>query len=346
MPQLTVLMTVYNGATFLRETIQSVLNQSYRDFIFLILDNASTDGGRDIIKSINDPRIQLVELPQNIGQIAALNKGLDMINTPMLARMDADDIILPHRFQRQVDFLDSHPEIGICSSFAITFEGKKEVFLKWACAPEEIKVQLLFECALAHPAVMMRTALLNQHYLRYDETLGHSEDWDLWQRAARCFPLANIPEFLLRYRLHEKNESNRISDRQQQAAEKLDSHSLRLLHLDTHPLRPIHRDVANTTFKAQNRGPEFLESVVQWFQVLEAANEQHRIYQTGALRRFLKERLFVVLHYNTMFKKTALTLFFKEKLYCHVGLYRSIKFILKVVLSRFLVNNKMENQQG
>jgi glycosyltransferase involved in cell wall biosynthesis len=101
MPELTVLMTVYNGEAYLRETIDSILNQTYKDFKFLILDNASTDSSREIIRSYNDPRIELAALPENIGQAAALNKGLDMIDTPLVARMDADDISLPHRLTRE-----------------------------------------------------------------------------------------------------------------------------------------------------------------------------------------------------------------------------------------------------
>lgn len=340
MPRLTVLMTVYNGATFLAETIQSVLNQTYRDFIFLIIDNASTDGSPAIIKSFLDSRVQLVELPQNIGQIPALNKGLDMIDTTLIARMDADDICLPQRFQQQIHYLDAHPEIGICGTFAITFGGKKRVRYTWACDPADVAVQLLFECCLAHPSVMMRTTLLNQYLLRYDETLGHSEDWELWQRAARFFPLANIPEFLLMYRLHEKNESHRISHRQQAVAEKLDSISLERLHLDSHPLRPRHRDVSFTTFNAQNRGPEFLESVLLWFQAILTANAHHAVYQPDALAEFLKKRFFIVLHYNTRFIKTVLRMFFQEKLVRTEGMYRSAKFILKVLLSPLLVKKQ------
>lgn len=338
-------MTVYNGAAFLAETIQSVLQQTFGDYVFLIIDNASTDNGPEIVKSFHDARIQLVQLPQNIGQIPALNKGLDMVKTPLIARMDADDVLLPGRFQQQVEYLDQHPEIGICGTFATTFGTVKSVAYTYACSPADVAVQLLFECALAHPSVMMRTALLNQYHLRYDETLGHSEDWELWQRAARFFSIANIPHFLLKYRLHEKNESRRISHRQQTTAERLDTASLTHLHLEQHPLRGVHRDVSYATFNARNRGPQFLDHVYTWFQTLLIANAQYHVYDQKALRLFLKRRLFVVLHANTHSRKKVLNLFFKEKLWLTEGFYRAIKFCVKVLLSPILRHKHQETHE-
>ncbi len=335
MTKLTVLLTVYNGEAFLAETIKSILDQTYKDFKFLILDNASTDSSREVVKSFDDPRIQLIALPENIGQVAALNKGMDAIDTPLTARIDADDVCLPRRFQRQVEYMDSHPETGVCGTYAVAFEGNKESRWQWPCDSEEIKVQLLFECCIGHPTVVMRTDMFNKYELRYDDTLGHSEDWDLWQRASKHFKTANIPEYLLRYRLHEKNESKRILHRQYETAQKLDSRSLGYLGLQDHPLRTVHRDVAFTTFKAKNRGPDFLSRAAEWFEVLEIANYRHKVYDLHVLHRFLEERLFIVLHYNTAYRRTVLDVFFKKKLYRRAGFFKSGKFVLKVFLSIF-----------
>jgi glycosyltransferase involved in cell wall biosynthesis len=335
MVNLTVLMTVYNGEAYLREAVESILNQTYRDFKFLILDNASTDSSREIIRSYDDPRIQLVALPENIGQVAALNKGLDMIDTPLVARMDADDISLPRRFERQVAFMAVHPEIGVCGTFTEVFshQDKKETLYRWPTKPEDIKVKLMFECCLPHPGVMLRKTFFDRYGLRYDEKIGHSFDWELWQRAGDHFGLANLPEFHLRYRFHPENESKKTSNLQEAAALKLDDRSLGRLELHRHPLRQVHRDVAFETFNVKNREPGFLNRVVQWFGELENANKKHRIYSQEALHRFLRERLFVVLHYNKAHPKLILELFFKERLYKDVGVFRSIKFLVKVFLS-------------
>lgn len=337
LPKLTVLMTMYNAGPFLRETVESVLNQTYSDFKYLIIDNASTDDSRDIIRSYNDPRIELAPLAENIGQVAALNKGLAMIDTPLIARMDADDICLPQRFERQVEFMDANPGIGICGTFAIAFHGKREISWQWPCKPEDIKVKLLFECCLAHPSVMMRKDLLDRFNLRYSETIGHSFDWELWQRAAECFPLANIPAFLLRYRLHEANESKKTLHLQEKAAKRIDDQTLARLGLENHPLRQIHRDVALETMNAKNRGPEFPDHVLQWFNHLETANNLKKIYDADALRRFLNERLFFILKANLKYRGPILKIFFNRRagLYRHAGLYRSFKFMIKILLSLF-----------
>jgi glycosyltransferase involved in cell wall biosynthesis len=327
---------MYNAAPFLRETVESILNQTYTDFKFLIIDNASTDNSRDIIRSYNDPRIELVPLPENIGQVAALNKGLDMIDTLFIARMDADDICLPQRFERQVEFMGANPEIGICGTFAIAFHGKREISWQWPTSPEDIKVKLLFECCLAHPSVMIRKDLLNRFNLRYSETIGHSFDWELWQRAAECFPLANIPAFLLRYRLHEANESKKTLHLQEKAAQMIDNQTLERLDLANHPLRPIHRDVAFETMKAKNRGPEFLAQVIQWFDYLEGANLIKKGYNTKALRHFLNERLFLVLKANLKYRRTILKIFFSRRLCRHAGPFRTLKFMIRILLRRFV----------
>jgi glycosyltransferase involved in cell wall biosynthesis len=335
MPKLTVLMTVYNGEDYLRETIESILDQTYRDFKFLILDNASTDSSREIIRSYHDPRIQLVALPENIGQVAALNKGLDMIDTPLVARMDADDISLPRRFERQTAFMETHPEVGVLGTFVRVFlqqENQEEIKYRWPTKPEDIKVRLMFECCLPHPGVMLRKTFFHQYSLRYDEKIGHSFDWELWQRAANHFDLANLPEFHLRYRLHPENESKKTAHLQKKAALELYDRSLKQLDLDHHPLRQVHQDVAFETFNAINRGPEFLNRVVQWFRELENANKKHGIYSEESLHRLLRERFFVVLHYNTAHPRLILKMFFKERLYRDVGVFRSIKFLVKVLL--------------
>ena len=106
-PAVTVLMTVHNGGPYLRTAIHSVLAQTYRDFRFLIVDDASSDDTRDIIRSYDDPRVELMVLPQNVGQTAALNLGLRHAASPWIARMDADDYAAPSRLEEQLGALKS-----------------------------------------------------------------------------------------------------------------------------------------------------------------------------------------------------------------------------------------------
>ncbi len=335
MTKLTVLMTVYNGETYLRETMESILNQTYRDFIFLIIDNASTDGSREIIRSYDDPRINLVPLPENIGQVGALNKGLDMIETPYVARMDADDISLPRRFQRQVAFMDRNPETGVCGTYAIAFQGNQITRWKKTCEPAEVKANLLFGCPLAHPSVIMRTQFLNKHNLRYNEEIGFSEDWDLWLRAGRCFPIANIPEYLLRYRIHGGSVSSRNLEPQQKVDRMLSRRLLEELELAEHPMAHIHEDVSRgTTSNFAAREPGFLDQVLLWFDELRTANRRTGIYGAEALEKEFRRSLFRILRANPQWKGLALKTFFKQGVYRSAGFVPSLKLIGKILLSR------------
>ena len=110
-PKVTVLMSVYNGERFLREAVECILNQTFRDFEFLIINDGSTDGTRDIILSYKDSRIRLVNNKDNVGLTKSLNKGLAMSSGELVARQDSDDISSLHRLAQQVNFLDSHPEV-------------------------------------------------------------------------------------------------------------------------------------------------------------------------------------------------------------------------------------------
>ena len=116
MPKVTIAMPVYNDTLYLREAIDSILNQTYKDFIFLIINDGSTDNSEDIIASYTDKRIKLINHPYNMGRPAARNTALEAADTEYLAWMDADDIAFPNRLQQQIAFLDSHPEISICGS--------------------------------------------------------------------------------------------------------------------------------------------------------------------------------------------------------------------------------------
>ena len=332
-------MTVFNGAAYLRETIESILNQTYGEFKFLIVDNASTDNSREIVRSYNDPRIHLEALPKNIGQVAALNKGLDMIDTPFVARMDADDISLPERFQRQITFMERHPETGICGTFAVAFttgnrSPKPIKENKWEkpCSPQDIKARLLFGCCMVHPSVIMRKNLLDKYNLRYNEQIGFSEDWDLWLRASQHFPLANIPEYLLRYRIHGGSVSSRNVEPQKKVDEQLIQKTLEPLGLADHPLHHIHKEIAlATTYNARNREPEFILQVLQWFREISTANQKTHIYDDQALQKAMRGRLLIILKANARLRGLVLKIFFKERLYHESRFIATLKFLAKVL---------------
>lgn len=211
-PIITVLMPVYNCALYINAAMDSILNQTFDDFEFLIIDDASTDSTVSIIKSYNDPRIQFIEKPVNTGYTNSLNYGLSIAKGKYIARMDGDDISVPERFQKQYDFMEANPDVVLCgSSYQIIGTDK---ISKHPLVHEEIKVKLISGCYIAHPTVMFRKATFDYYDLQYDTNMEPAEDYDLWSRLVFLGKIANIKEVLLYYRVHSQQTSIVRSERQ------------------------------------------------------------------------------------------------------------------------------------
>lgn len=200
-PRVSVLMPMFNAAPFLNEAIESILNQTYTDFEFIIIDDASTDNSISIAKSFGDERIVLVRKKENGGIIESLNVGLEMARGEYIVRMDSDDISLPQRIERQVVFMDAHPEVGVCGTCIETIGLPNKA---WHIETEDarIRIKLLRETHFCHPSVIMRNRIIQENKLRYRYGYEHAEDYDLWVRIASYCQLANLPEVLLKYRIH------------------------------------------------------------------------------------------------------------------------------------------------
>lgn len=201
-PLVTVLMPVYNAEVFLRKAIESILQQTFTAFEFLILDDGSTDNSVSIIKSYNDPRIRLVQNEKNLGISATLNRGIRLASCELIARMDADDISYPERLQQQYDYFQTAPDCALISAWAreITEEGEPIRTEKWR--RPFFYYSLIFECWIYHPTVMYRRSAV-MDVGAY--STPYSEDYDLWWQLSRKYKIDNLSEVLLDYRL--TNES-------------------------------------------------------------------------------------------------------------------------------------------
>jgi glycosyltransferase involved in cell wall biosynthesis len=207
-------MPVYNGERYLREAVDSILNQSFGDFELLILDGGSTDGSPAILRdyAARDPRIRLTSRP-GMGLTASLNEMLDQARGEFIARMDADDISLPERLERQVQYLRGHPECVLVGSAALVIDPEGDPLSVWFTETTHEALDsrnldpTLLESSLCHPAVMMRRRVVLDAG-RYDPRCQIAEDLDLWLRLAERGRLANLPEPLLKYRYHGSNKSS------------------------------------------------------------------------------------------------------------------------------------------
>ncbi len=217
-PKVTVLMSVYNGETHLRDSVDSILDQTYEDFEFLILNNASTDRTKEILELYDDPRIRLIDNDKNIGLIRSLNRGLGLAKGEYIARMDADDISLPTRLEKQVDFLDSHDSIGVLGirSWIIDESGDTLIRANHPIVHNEILAKILLDNCFVHSSVMFRKKLIDT-YGNYNNNAVLGEDYDLFLRLSRVTQMANMAEPLHKWR---KNISTGMSvvNRQEQIA--------------------------------------------------------------------------------------------------------------------------------
>ena len=220
MPKVSVLMPVYKTQEeHLRQAIESVLNQTYTDFEFLILDDCPDDTREDIVKSYQDKRIKYSQNEKNLGITPSRNKLIDMAQGEYLAVFDHDDISLPERFAKQVAYLDANKDVGVVSSWVDCFPDENKLY--FPSDDIEIKKLLTDICSLVHPASMIRKSVLDKHNLRYEEEFTPSEDYCLWLRLIEFTKFHNIQEVLFKYRLHLNNTSKNQHSKMVAATDKL-----------------------------------------------------------------------------------------------------------------------------
>ena len=215
-PSISVVMSVYNGAEFLSEAIESVLGQTFADFEFIIIDDGSTDGTSDILDRYASADARMRIYRQNRSGVAvALNRGLTLARGRYIARMDADDIACPDRFERQVQLLDQTQNLAVVGGAfeLVGSNGQRGAIIKLPEDDTAIKAKLATVNCLAHPTIMGRKDVLIESG-GYRAQFVHAEDYDLWLRIAERHALANVAEPILRYRFHRNQVSLRNSRQQ------------------------------------------------------------------------------------------------------------------------------------
>lgn len=214
-PLLSVVMTVYNGEAYLEEAIESILSQTFPEFEFIIINDGSLDRTQDIIQRYadGDPRIRF-ENREHIGRVEALNTCCRLANGKYVAIMDADDVALPDRFERQLDFLEVHPAVSLLGGGVqkISGEGRRFSTVMFPTEDLEIKKELMRVGCLAHSTVVMRRDAF-EDVGGYRGAFPPAEDYDLWLRMAERHQLGNLPAVLVKYRVH----SNQVSFTQLEA---------------------------------------------------------------------------------------------------------------------------------
>ena len=207
-PKVTVLMSVYNGDKYLNEAIDSILGQTFKDFEFLIVNDGSTDKTGEILKSYNDPRIKMINNEKNIGLTKSLNKGLKLARGEYIARQDADDISMPGRLEKEIEFLEQNKSVGLVGTDYLIINEKGNVVQIVTClnGNRELKAKLLEGNQFGHGSVILRRECIEK-VGTYREEFKFAQDYDFCLRIAEVYDVANISEPLYKWRIDSKSIS-------------------------------------------------------------------------------------------------------------------------------------------
>lgn len=216
-PKVSLVMAVYNGERFLKESIESILAQSFKDFEFIIIDDGSIDATPSILHAYSsiDPRVKIISNEKNIGLTRSLNKGIGVCSGAYIARMDAGDTSEPERFTRQVLFLDNNKNCGLVGTwgYVIDEDNKKIGEMKYPTDDRSLKKDLIKYNPFVHSSIMVRANILKQVGF-YNENWIYAQDYELYFRISRCSEVANIADHLVSYRVYSKSITNTKNKKQ------------------------------------------------------------------------------------------------------------------------------------
>lgn len=214
-PAVSVLMCVYNGLPYLEQAVESILGQTFTDFEFIIVDDGSTDRGPDLLAGLRDSRVRYVRNTANRGIYASQNRALTLARGRYVAQLDADDLAHADRLGKQAAFLNANPQVGLVAAPVIHIDslGRPRAGDFRPVSPVIIRWRLLFNNPIIHSSVMYRRDLVLEAG-GFNHLEATSGDYELWSRLAGLTELAQFPEPLVRYRIHDRSSSVRSASRQ------------------------------------------------------------------------------------------------------------------------------------
>jgi len=331
---LSVIMPVYNGERHLREAIESVLNQTFRDFELIIIDDGSIDGSVGILNSISDARIRQLTNATNKGISYTRNRGIKEAKGKFLAWMDCDDLISPNRFEEQLDYLNQNPLVGICGTWLTRFDTRTSEISKSPTEHESIKAMLLFKPAIWNATAMYRLDWVKKAGLTFDERLTVAEDFDFYWKACRKFPVANIPISLYQYRDSDSSIMKTFEGAEERsfAIHKIIyNKSLVELGIDaTEKQLKIHRSIGSTNLFESYAA---FKEAFDWLIFLQKKNQIAEVYASVALKDTLGKIFFFL---SKKSSQAGLPVFFfymkQRRKFNPVGFYSTLKLMIRCLI--------------
>lgn len=330
----SVIMPVYNGESYLPEAIESVLNQTYCKFEFLIINDGSTDRSEEIILSYNDPRIVYLKNDKNRGLVYTLNYGIRQSKGIYIARMDADDICIKTRFEQQIEAFNKDTELGLCGSWAkIIGSGN---ILRVAAEYESIKCRLLFTNQFIHSSVMIRKEKLLSFSDCYNDSDFPAEDYGLWCKLSPNIKMINLNTSLVEYRIHSSQISTAASAKQLKKTNEIRLNQLEIFfnYKPTPEEENIHLLFLNNTYKIASY--KDLNNIGKWISKLKDLSLKCGYYNQSIFEKSINEYLshrFIsqnIQNNNPIFLIKFYLFYFKNK--CKFDLAFHLKYIAKCLI--------------
>jgi len=289
MTELSIIMPLFNNERYVGQAIQSLLSQSYTDFELIIVDDASTDKSLQIVKSFSDSRIRILLNHQNQGIVYSRNKGLEAARGTYIAPFDSDDVAMPEKFRKQIDFLKTHPEYGMIGSWAeqINEEGKI-LKTKWKldASPQSIPSILLFRNYFVQSSIVLRRESIpvGGYKLGYDIV----EDYIMWADVSRIYITGNFPEYLVQYRIHSQSSTAFDDERLKRCEAKVFQHIYSQLDIEINDLEA--RILQTIKSKKNIINLKELAEVEDFLLLLLSQNKKLQLYDERELEKVVFNR--------------------------------------------------------
>ncbi len=315
-PLVSIAMPVYNAELFIQKTIESVLKQTYANFELILINDASQDRSKEIIHSFSDCRIRYIENTENLGIVKTRNKCIQYAKGKYIAVLDNDDITLPSRLAKQVEFLESNKDYGICGSFyeIIDGEGKVVSKIKLPATNSQIKTFLLFNNCFCNSSVMIKSELIKEQM--YPEGFDMIEDYYFLHSISKSTKLSNLPLYITQYRVHGKNVSIEKLDGMRSLRIKMDSlilNDLKISFSDEELL--LHSNFVTSNFHFFKTNAQLIQ-LETWLLKLYQSLKKEQHYDTNMIQKiFIKRwillfrrtnRLSYKLFFNGLFLKFSI----------------------------------------
>lgn len=329
-PLVSVFLSVYNGEQHLREAVESILNQTFRNFEFLIINDGSTDSTREILESYVDPRIKIFH-QSNMGLTKSLNRGIELARGRYIARMDADDISDKERLEIQFEFMESNPRIAVCGTWTHIFGDVDNVW-KYPGDHNAICCRQLFSNAIVHPSAMIRKSVLSGSRLTYNESLLRSQDYDLWVRISKKYELANLNKILLHRRINKLNVGIVHEKDQINTADMIRGKQLLDLGIDPSvEILALHSRIAQWKLECSIH---FIENVLKWFEAIIKANSNTKTFDNASLKKELAFRWWTICRRSSKLGWKVFSTFWKSDFnkYIFLSMKQKIIFFIKCAI--------------